>query len=739
MKNKITKFFLATLVALPVFGNEHDYSYSEFTPFGKYMDLRGANFEGAQIVGSEGQQGGNFVRANLTGANLRDANFSRVNLGEANLSGADLNGTDFTDAIFNSYTKWPEGFDPLTIGAHGPGVDYSYNEFSLGAYHRDLTAANFEGAQIVAGNFVKANLTGANLRDANFSGVNLEFATLTGADLTGTNFTGVRFNSQTKWPEGFDPLTIGAHGPGVDYSYSEFTLGAYHRDLTAANFEGAQIVAGNFVKANLTGANLRDANFSGVNLEFATLTGADLRGTDLSEIKHNSHTKWTGAIYSVHTQWPEGFDPQAAGALLVEENQYANLEYAKFSDELVFTQNQLNILRNVGYEWGEELVTKGAMDQGVEGFHDIYGWAKPFEISENEETGIRELFWDNKEDKSTRYRRIFWKTKNPLQVGDILLARYSYLDGMVKENVENGGGAWLSKKEINRGTLSDEQSEGISGDLPYKHRFMLFQITGLNERFPDRIHLSFNGNLAPEGIRLAQWSVRKLIMGDSDGDGVNDAEEILVSGENPLKNRPTLDAPDKNPISNWTDYRKEWEKSRLKLNELLVTQKNTSRELEEKNAKIGDLVEKVAKASAELDQLKKMKLECMESKEALENELNEANQTLMARGEKVTRLKDELAQSIAMESSLKLEVESEAYKLEEKTAQYAQLETTLATPHIEGWHYTPTQGWLFTEVGTYPLVFAEQSQSWLYYDRGTSAPWWYFNYSNETWIDWKSE
>jgi len=187
MKNKITKFFLATLVALPVFGNEHDYSYSEFTPFGKYMDLRGANFEGAQIVGSEGQQGGNFVRANLTGANLRDANFSRVNLGEANLSGADLNGTDFTDAIFNSYTKWPEGFDPLTIGAHGPGVDYSYNEFSLGAYHRDLTAANFEGAQIVAGNFVKANLTGANLRDANFSGVNLEFATLTGADLTGTN------------------------------------------------------------------------------------------------------------------------------------------------------------------------------------------------------------------------------------------------------------------------------------------------------------------------------------------------------------------------------------------------------------------------------------------------------------------------------------------------------------------------------------------------------------------------
>jgi len=306
------------------------------------------------------------------------------------------------------------------------------------------------------------------LRDANFSRVNLQEANLTGADLNGTDFTDAIFSSHTKWPAGFDHLTVGAHGPGVDYSSKEFLLNARHWDLKGTNFEGAEIKSTDFRRTNLAEANLRDANFSRVNLQEANLTGADLRGTDLSEIKHNSHTKWTGAIYSVHTQWPEGFDPQAAGALLVEENQYANLEYAKFSDELVFTQNQLNILRNVGYEWGEELVTKGAMDQGVEGFHDIYGWAKPFEISENEETGIRELFWDNKEDKSTRYRRIFWKTKTPLQVGDILLARYSYLDGMVKENVDNGGGAWLSKKEINRGTLRDEQSEGISGDLPFK-------------------------------------------------------------------------------------------------------------------------------------------------------------------------------------------------------------------------------------------------------------------------------
>ena len=117
MKNKITQFFLATLVALPVFGNEYDYSYTEYTQSAYHLDLTGANFEGAQISGSR-----DFVGAKLIGANLRDANFSKVILDHAKLTGADLTGTDFTDAWFNSKTKWPEGFDPLTIEFGGAAL-----------------------------------------------------------------------------------------------------------------------------------------------------------------------------------------------------------------------------------------------------------------------------------------------------------------------------------------------------------------------------------------------------------------------------------------------------------------------------------------------------------------------------------------------------------------------------------------------------------------------------------------
>ena len=64
-------------------------------------------------------------------------NFSKVSLVGANLTGANLTGTDFTDARFSTGTKWLEGFDPLTIGAHGPGVDYSDSEFSVSAYQSD--------------------------------------------------------------------------------------------------------------------------------------------------------------------------------------------------------------------------------------------------------------------------------------------------------------------------------------------------------------------------------------------------------------------------------------------------------------------------------------------------------------------------------------------------------------------------------------------------------------------------
>jgi len=72
----------------------------------------------------------------------------------------------------------------------------------------------------------------------------------------------------------------------------------------------AKIAAGESLKS----LKLREADLRGANLSNAYLEGADLSFTKLSE------AKLFGAMYSTDTIWPEGFDPVAAGAVLVEDD-----------------------------------------------------------------------------------------------------------------------------------------------------------------------------------------------------------------------------------------------------------------------------------------------------------------------------------------------------------------------------------------------------------------------------------
>lgn len=62
---------------------------------------------------------------------------------------------------------------------------------------------------------------------------------------------------------------------------------------------------------NLRGANLRDSNLSKSDLRMADLSDANLYGCNLTG------SNLQNALYTLETTWPEGFDPQAAGAVLV--------------------------------------------------------------------------------------------------------------------------------------------------------------------------------------------------------------------------------------------------------------------------------------------------------------------------------------------------------------------------------------------------------------------------------------
>jgi hypothetical protein len=84
-------------------------------------------------------------------------------------------------------------------------------------------------------------------------------------------------------------------------------------DLSECDFEGADLRGANLDGALLVGANLRDANLGADNLGGSThLLGADLTNAILEG------ANLQGARVNSHTVFPAGFDPAAAGVMMVD-------------------------------------------------------------------------------------------------------------------------------------------------------------------------------------------------------------------------------------------------------------------------------------------------------------------------------------------------------------------------------------------------------------------------------------
>ncbi|HLL05520.1 MAG TPA: pentapeptide repeat-containing protein [Myxococcaceae bacterium] len=171
------------------------------------------------------------------------------------------------------------------------------------------------------------------------SELNLRGADFRGADLRGADFDGANLRVRTS----------GSYGP-CDFTGAKLDrasmLGAVcnkalfiRASLDEAVLEEAQFILTNFTEASLEGANLNEANLheatlTRARLDFASFLGASLQGADLREASLQSAFLFSadlrgavldgalldGARYDRATQWPEGFDPEARGAILDEED-----------------------------------------------------------------------------------------------------------------------------------------------------------------------------------------------------------------------------------------------------------------------------------------------------------------------------------------------------------------------------------------------------------------------------------
>jgi uncharacterized protein YjbI with pentapeptide repeats len=203
--------------------------------------------------------GANLKRADLMGANLENANLTNANLEEASLSGACLIHADLMRAkLSHAHLK-----------------------------HANLMGVRLKEAELVESNLVYASLIGAYLKGAN----------LYRADLYGSFFSALH-----------------EHYPNYK---SHFFWAKPERQLMG-KYIWADLEAANLMEANLQSAYLVSSDLNHANLEGANLEKANLQNANLAKITFNENTKWTNAKYNIETIWPEGFDPDGAGAIFVE-------------------------------------------------------------------------------------------------------------------------------------------------------------------------------------------------------------------------------------------------------------------------------------------------------------------------------------------------------------------------------------------------------------------------------------
>ncbi|MEC4805239.1 MAG: pentapeptide repeat-containing protein [Jaaginema sp. PMC 1080.18] len=276
-------------------------------------------------------------QADLSYADLRHADLTKANLFGANLEGANLEHTILKHTLYDSYTIFPEGFNPKEVGAYliAPhsklrGADLSetnlrdVNLTGADLAQANLTSANFQNvtlnsaslyqanlskALIVSSQLIKVDLSASNLAEAFFTNTfltasNLNNCNLNKANIEGTILRGVSFydaqlyDIKTNGSTDFD----GAKFQEVNLIGFQLYGSFKNADFTRSQMCSVFIYAKELSGSNFTGADLRGAVFpKGVNLENANFTNAQIAGIQWNEAKLDGAIMPDGTKYQAQT------------------------------------------------------------------------------------------------------------------------------------------------------------------------------------------------------------------------------------------------------------------------------------------------------------------------------------------------------------------------------------------------------------------------------------------------------
>ena len=250
----------ATFTATDLRNTSFDYAVMSGITFRR---VRGRSVEFTQADLSQAE----ILRSDLSGASFRKARMRKLRVMDSDLSGADFSDADLSGMTLDARSR----VAPL-----------------LGTGRERQGKVNWPRRR-------------TSFRNASFAGASLEGADLRGGDLSGANLNGAsvllaRYDCTTIWPQGFDAGKGGAALVGEPCARRPYSPPR----LRGLALKGRSLEGLNLKDADLRGSDLRGAKLEGSDLSSAKLSGADL----------------TAATFDCTTDWPEGFDPIGAGAIL---------------------------------------------------------------------------------------------------------------------------------------------------------------------------------------------------------------------------------------------------------------------------------------------------------------------------------------------------------------------------------------------------------------------------------------
>jgi len=200
---------------------------------------------------------------------------------------------------------------------------------------------------------------------------------------------------------------------------------------------------------------------------------------------------------------------------------------------------------------------------------------------------------------------------------------------------------------------------------------------------------------------------------------------------------PTVIPPIVVPDLPYVDFKSELKKVEQRIAELEVKIIESDEAIAMLSTEKQNLEYQVEELTAKESQEKENLYACQQENENLLVQIDLEKEALRKSRALEDDLLIQLEESEGTYANLQAEIQNISYQNHQLLAQVEQMDAKASVPHIKGWHYTVEKGWLWTDHENYPLIYQAKSESWSFYDRGTSSPWWYYDLGSSEWTEWK--